>query len=1819
MRNFFTTTFFASHTRFSRKLLLSFVALLMLASELRTYAASQSLGSLPVHSGSATTLVTVQLPSGGTLSEIRVGTQGVSNLDFVLQSPASCTTGVTFPALSTCTVAITFSPKFPGTRLGAVVLVDSSGRVIGEQLLSGMGTGSLGIFTPATIATIAGDGQWLYTGDGGPATSAPIFLPSGVAVDPAGNLYIADSGNNRIRFVSASSGIITTIAGTGSPSSNGDGGVAINAGVSDPGALLLDGAGDLYIADSSNHAIRKLSHVTGLLTTVAGQLNQQGYSGDNGPATSATLNTPEGLALDPSGNLYIADTKNHVIRKVDLSTGLISTYAGTAAPGYSGDGGLALAAQLNGPWGLATDPLGNLFVADLNNNRVRRVTTAGVITTVVGTGTTDVAADGLSGPATSINNPAAVVVDVGGNLYVADSGHNTVRKVNAVTGLTTTVAGTTSPTFMGDKGPATSAGLYGPYALALDQQGNLYIADIFHHRIREVQNTQSTLSFQPIRVGRTSAAQQQSLENDGNQSLNIIALSPDSNSSIGTTSTTCATGSPVAQDASCSIGAEFSPQVTGALVTAFIQVQSDAANSPSTIQLSGEVDQLEPTVTTLVSSANPAALGNGVSLTVNVTSDATQPSGSIRFYDGTTLIGTVPTNSTGQAVLTTTSLALGSHAITANFTGDALNSPSISPVLTEVIKRSAVVALSSTLNPSRVGENVILTASVTASSAQPTGTVVFSDGATAVATVNLRSDGTAVYQVSSLAAGTHNFSVAYSGDTSTLPGNVASLSQVVDKWASTTTLGSTNASTTLGSPASFTITVTPTSSVSPMGTVVLTDGSTTLATLSLDGAGSASFSTSSLAVGSHTIHASFSGDATNSASDSATLQQTINQIDTATTLTSSANPSNGGALIHLTTKVVLNSSNQVTGALTGTVTLRDGAAMLGSGPLAADGSFTFDTSALSVATHSIVATFNGNANYATSSSAALNQQVILAATSVQLTSSASSIVTGNSILLTAVVAGDGSIPTGRVAFFDGGVSLGSAMLNSAGQASLKPGTLSAGNHILTASYNGDNSDSASTSAAITEMVQQATTAITLTSSSNPSIAGTSLTFVATLTSNGSIPSGSIVFRDGSAVVGNAVIGSTGVAQFALSTLSPQFHTLTAYFAGDENHLASTSAAVTQVVQLATSTVTISSSQNPGVLGSPITFTAHVNGTGVAPTGTVSFLDGSTTLASIPLSGGVARFSSSQFTIGSHLITLTYAGDATHSPGSPVTLVEQIQQSTSTTILSNNSPAIVGAPVTFTATVTGASGTVAGGVVAFYDGASLLGSSPLNSIGVATYQSTLLSAGTHLILATYKGDQDDQASTSAALSQAINTADTTVTLTSSLNPSVVGKSVTFSVGVVSRGQPANGLVTFLDGSLVLGSAKVNSGTANLTVASLAAGLHAIIAQYGGDAATQVSTSSVLLQVAQQNTAVVLTPNMNPILTAQSVTLSATVSNGSSPTGTLTFSDGVITLGTARVSSTGSAAITVPSLSAGTHSLSVSYSGDSYNLPSSSNNVSEVVQLRPSTTSMTASSQGYLDGQQVTLIAVVHYTGPVVPTGTVTFTAAGQVLGTASVSAASAATLTLDPTASRYDVIATYSGDQVYSSSTAADYTITEGSSTTFTLSSDPAALSLTSGAHQTLTLTLASSNSFSDKVSLGCLNLPPEATCTFSSSQAMLTAGSTSTVTVVFDTGDPLGSGTNTTATARSQTPTGARSVLSGGFWAPVAFLLGLLLFFARRGRRLAVLLPLLLITLGGLTITGCGNTLNTTTTPPGSYTVQVIATGAQSSISQIANITVTVQ
>ena len=344
------------------------------------------------------------------------------------------------------------------------------------------------------ITTVAGTGVAGYTGDNGLATAATIRNPYGVAVDSAGNLYIADTVNNVIRRVDKLTGIITTVAGNGTAAFSGDNGAATAATLNTPSGLTFDSTGNLYIADSGNNRVRRVDKLTGSISTFAGN-GTAAFGGDNGAATSAKLWNPKSLAFDGTGNLYIADSSNSVIRRVDPS-GIISTFAGTSGSfGYGGDGGLATAvgAMLSSPQGVACDTADNLYIADgvISEYRIRRVDkTTQIITTVVGTGVAGYSGDGAAATAARIRMVSGLAFDSTGNLYFVDRDNHAIRRVDPSgiisTVIGTVVAGTGTAGFSGDGGQAASALLNGPQDLAFDPSGNLYILDTGNQRVRRV-------------------------------------------------------------------------------------------------------------------------------------------------------------------------------------------------------------------------------------------------------------------------------------------------------------------------------------------------------------------------------------------------------------------------------------------------------------------------------------------------------------------------------------------------------------------------------------------------------------------------------------------------------------------------------------------------------------------------------------------------------------------------------------------------------------------------------------------------------------------------------------------------------------------------------------------------------------------------------------------------------------------------------------------------------------------------------------------------------------------------------------------------------------------------------------------------------------------------------------------------------------------------------------------------------------------------------------------------------------------------------------
>jgi hypothetical protein len=337
------------------------------------------------------------------------------------------------------------------------------------------------------ITTIAGTGVAGYSGDGITATTAQINLPNGFAIDAAGNIYIGELLGHRIRKIDAITNLISTIAGTGTAGYNGDGILAVNAQINNPTALVFDGNGDLFFSDRFNSRVRKITMSTGIISTVAGT-GTAGYNGDGIVATTAQINFPNNVVFDANGDLFIADWQNFRARKVDMNTGVISTIVGTGVSGYNGDGIAATTAQLGGPAAIIFDNAGNTFISDFTGARIRKITkSTGLISTLAGNGTLGYNGDGIAATTATLSGNWSLRFDAAENMYIGDASNSRVRKITKSTGLISTVAGTGTNGYNGDGILCTTAQLNFPYNIYFDILNcNLYIVDHVNHRIRKV-------------------------------------------------------------------------------------------------------------------------------------------------------------------------------------------------------------------------------------------------------------------------------------------------------------------------------------------------------------------------------------------------------------------------------------------------------------------------------------------------------------------------------------------------------------------------------------------------------------------------------------------------------------------------------------------------------------------------------------------------------------------------------------------------------------------------------------------------------------------------------------------------------------------------------------------------------------------------------------------------------------------------------------------------------------------------------------------------------------------------------------------------------------------------------------------------------------------------------------------------------------------------------------------------------------------------------------------------------------------------------------
>lgn len=1074
-----------------------------------------------------------------------------------------------------------------------------------------------------------------------------------------------------------------------------------------------------------------------------------------------------------------------------------------------------------------------------------------------------------------------------------------------------------------------------------------------------------------------------------------------------------------------------------------------------------------PAVALTVAPPSPVS-GQPVDLSANVTGPGGTPSGDVSFFDAAVNIGTV-TLASGAATLSLPSLSVGNHSITVQYAGDIDFSPQTSAATAvSVGQASTTTAFAASPSTQSFGAAVTLAATVAAvapGSGTPDGNLTFFDGTASLGTVAL-SNGAASLVTSSLSVGSHTLVATYNGSNDFLS-STNSAGELIVKASASATVSFTPASPVRGQQVQLTATVTG-PGATPSGSVTFLDGTVSLGTFSLS-SGSVTLPTSALAVGNHSITVSYGGDGNFSMATSAAATFSVQQASTSVALTVAPIPSTFGANVSLQASVTAIAPGA--GTPDGTVTFFDGTASLGTATLAS-GSGSIVVTTLAVGSHSLTATYAGSTDFISATSGATIETVNKATPAVLLTFSPASPVYGQTINFTATVSGPGATPSGSVTLSDGSTVLGTVILAN-GVAGFTSSSLAPGAHSLTADYGGDGNFVPATSSATAVTVQQASTATTLTASPQPSSFGGAVTLtavVAPVSPGAGVPSGTVTFYDGTISLGTGSL-SAGTATLSLSTLSVGPHSLTASYGGDFGFLTSTSPANVQTVNQAQSSVALAASPAATVYGQSLTLTATVAGPGATPSGSVTFLDGTTNIGSGALTSGVATLQLSNLAVGPHSLTASFSGDANFLPATSAAVPLTVAQAASSAALVVDiNPSVAGQKITVQAGVTAVSpgAGIATGTLTFKDGTNTLGTAQLDSAGTATFSTTAFSVGTHPLTIIYAGDTNFIGSTSPVYSQIVGQAGTTLTLTFDPAAPVFGQPVhyTATVVVTSPGTGvATGSVTFTEGiaatgNTVLGTAHLDAtGVVVFTDASLPPGSHTVTATYAGDSNFSGSSGSVAETVGPAATTTVLTLAPNPSSYGAAVLFTATVAavapGAGSPTGTVTFSDGTTAIGSAALSG-GAASISLGNLLAGSHSITATFGGDAnFNGSSTVAGTVLVVNRAATVAAITPSPSTSVTGQAIGFSLGVTSSGGV-PTGQVSLydgATTGTPIGTGTLTTGAAVVSSSFAHAGAHPLTVVYGGDANFQGNTSL--------ATSYLVKPDPTAVTVAASPSQTL--------------------------------------------------------------------------------------------------------------------------------------------------------------
>lgn len=751
-----------------------------------------------------------------------------------------------------------------------------------------------------------------------------------------------------------------------------------------------------------------------------------------------------------------------------------------------------------------------------------------------------------------------------------------------------------------------------------------------------------------------------------------------------------------------------------------------------------------------VSTPSPWGFGTALTFTATVANQSAgsgAPTGTVYFYDGVDL---TPTAFLGSDVLhaigpdqaariTISTLAIGGHTITALYGGDANHGVGTVSLSGSVVKSTPTVEV--LVNPGSVvySQPVTFGATVHGTTTTPTGTVQFYvDGSTPIGSPVSLISGFASLGSSSVAAGTDRpITAVYAGDSlyTTATGNGL---LTVGLAPTSTALTTSSNPAVAGAPVTFSATVTRLglATAVPVGTVTFTQDGTPLgAPQTLDGSGVAKVTVSTLPVGAAlAIKAQYNGTS-NFGASAGTLDQEITADGVTTIVVASPSPSIVGQSVTFTATF----GGSVASVATGSAELFDGATSLGTVSLNASGAATFSTSTLAAGNHTITVKYGGDASHTKSSGTVAHAVNRLGSTTTLATTADVTTPFGVVVPLVATVTSSSGVATGPVAFKDGDTVLGSVALDATGKATFNATSLGVGSHALTASFGGDTTHAPSASETLSHTVDKATTTILVSSSLNPAPVGFNVLFSATIAgpATSGTPSGTVTFKDGVTTIGSGSVNASGVAQFATSSLGAGPHAITAVYAGDAHFEGSTSVSFTQTVSASATAIALSSAPNPSALGESVTLSVSVSGAGATPTGTVTFKNGATTLGTATLdAAGKASVSVSALPAGILTLSVQYAGDGSHDPGT-ATVSHVVQKGkTTTTLVGSAASAAPGVAITFTATVAPSSG-VATGPVELFDATTSIGVADLSG-GTASFSVTTLTEGTHAITARYNG-------------------------------------------------------------------------------------------------------------------------------------------------------------------------------------------------------------------------------------------------------------------------------------------------------------------------------------------------------------------------------------------------------------------------------------------------------------------------------------------------